>query len=197
MDEEIENLRNEIKNNPKFKLLFTSTANPIKITESNQMNTHIANNIRHSENDENKKDSEIFLTRDEEKEKLDMKFKELRSNHRYIQADREAEEYISHLRDIGEYNRWSLKLTQLWLQKFYSSNIKIIILSDKFWIEMGIAMMKYNSILNTEDIHLDVCKDFVEGYYFYDDKKITLCSNTLTNFENPNKFNYAVKRHVK
>ena len=57
-------------------------------------------------------------------------------------------------------------------------------------------MMKYNKELNSENIHLDVCNEFLEGYYFFDENKITLCSNVLTNFEKPKKFHQALKRHV-
>ncbi len=57
-------------------------------------------------------------------------------------------------------------------------------------------MMKYNKELNMEDINLDICSEFLEGYYFYNENKITLCANTLTNFEKPIKFSLAMKRHV-
>lgn len=56
--------------------------------------------------------------------------------------------------------------------------------------------MKYNKELNNEDIHLDVCDEFLEGYYFFNENKITLCANTLTNYEKPSRFNQALKRHV-
>jgi len=61
---------------------------------------------------------------------------------------------------------------------------------------MGLAFMKYKQQLNPEDIHLDVCTEYLEGYYFYKENKITICANTLTNFKNPTKFNQAIKRHV-
>ncbi len=57
-------------------------------------------------------------------------------------------------------------------------------------------MMKHNKELNIEDINLDICSDFLEGYYFYKENKITLCANTLTHFEKPKKFSMAIKRHV-
>lgn len=61
---------------------------------------------------------------------------------------------------------------------------------------MGLAMMKYHKELNPEKIHLDICTDFIEGYYFHKDNSITLCANTLTNYEKSTKFNNAMKRHV-
>jgi hypothetical protein len=61
---------------------------------------------------------------------------------------------------------------------------------------MGLAMMKYNKELNSEDIHLDVCNEYLEGYYFFKENKITLCANVLTNYEKPKKFHHALKRHV-
>ena len=57
-------------------------------------------------------------------------------------------------------------------------------------------MMKYKKELNNEDIHLDVCNEFLEGYYFFKENKIYLCANTLTNYEKPHKFYQALKRHV-
>lgn len=61
---------------------------------------------------------------------------------------------------------------------------------------MGISLLKYNQNLNPEMFHLDVCDEFIEGYYFHKENKITICANTMTNFEKPNKFYRAIKRHV-
>lgn len=61
---------------------------------------------------------------------------------------------------------------------------------------MGIAMLKYKHSLNPESIQLDVCQDFLEGYYLPYENRIVLCANTLTNFEKPRKFQEAMKRHV-
>lgn len=52
--------------------------------------------------------------------KYDKSFKELRNNYKSLQADIEAEDYIKNLRDIGEYNRWALRLVQTWLLQFYN-----------------------------------------------------------------------------
>ncbi len=62
---------------------------------------------------------------------------------------------------------------------------------------MGLAMMKYKAELNPEDIHLDVCTEFLEGYYFHKENKIVLCANALTNFQKPDRFNKALSRHVR
>lgn len=61
---------------------------------------------------------------------------------------------------------------------------------------MGIGMMKYNHILNPESISLDVCSEYLEGAYLPKEKKILLCANTLTNYEKPKKFRFALRRHV-
>jgi hypothetical protein len=50
------------------------------------------------------------------------KYSEIRNSYSYIKADKEAEDYISNLRDIGEYNRWSLKLAQKWTSSFLNGN---------------------------------------------------------------------------
>lgn len=57
-----------------------------------------------------------------EKEEINRRFQELRKKHSNLGVDLEAEEYIQHLRDLGEYNRWSLKLVQKWLTIFYNGN---------------------------------------------------------------------------
>lgn len=57
---------------------------------------------------------------EEENEKINLRFKELRKKYKYIAADREVDDYITNLRDMGEYNRWSLKLSQLWLTEFFN-----------------------------------------------------------------------------
>lgn len=54
------------------------------------------------------------------KEEINKRFQELRKKHLNLNVDSEAEEYIQKLRDIGEYNRWSLKLIQKWLTIFYN-----------------------------------------------------------------------------
>jgi hypothetical protein len=123
----------------------------------------------------------------EENKKIDERFQELRKSHKNLKIDREIEDYMSNLRDIGEYNRWSLRLTQRWMKDFYH---------DKFWVKMGVSMLKYNKVLNPEDIQLDVCNEFLEGYYFPKENKITLCANSLTNYEKPYKFHKAIKRLV-
>lgn len=61
---------------------------------------------------------------------------------------------------------------------------------------MGLAMLKYKFTLDQENISLDVCNEFIEGYYFNKENKIVLCANTLTNYEKKTKFHQAIKRHV-
>jgi len=53
------------------------------------------------------------------KAEINRRFQELRKKHINLNVDSEAEEFIQKLRDIGEYNRWSLKLIQKWLTLFY------------------------------------------------------------------------------
>lgn len=62
---------------------------------------------------------------------------------------------------------------------------------------MSNSMIKYKYQLNAENISLEICDDFIEGYYLPSEKKIILCANTLTNFEKQKKFQNAMKRHVK
>jgi hypothetical protein len=88
---------------------------------------------------------------------------------------------------MGEYNRWSLKLIQMWLNSYYK---------DKFWINMSIAMLKFRYNLDPSMIQLEICNDFIEGYYIPKEEKIYLCANTLTNYEKNNKFKNALQRHV-
>jgi hypothetical protein len=61
---------------------------------------------------------------------------------------------------------------------------------------MSNSMLKYKHKLNPENISLEICDDFLEGYYLPSEKKIILCANTLTNFEKQKKFQHAIKRHV-
>ncbi len=56
----------------------------------------------------------------EENKKLDQTFFKLRKSNPHVLADLEAEEHMQNLKDIGEYNRWSLKLVQKWLGGFYT-----------------------------------------------------------------------------
>ena len=121
------------------------------------------------------------------KEQINEKFRDLRKYYKNTAMDIEAEKYIQELKLIGEYNRWSLKLIQLWLTKFYK---------DKFWVTMSIAMLKYKHNLDPNNIQLEICKDFLEGYYISKEKKIYLCANTLTNYEKHDKFKQAIQRYV-
>jgi hypothetical protein len=118
---------------------------------------------------------------------INLKYNEVKLKHQKTSLDIEAEKYIHELRIVGEYNRWSLKLIQRWLLSFYK---------DKFWITMSIAMLKYNFNLDPSMIQLEICKDFIEGYYMPKENKIYLCANTLTNYEKQKKFKNAIQRYV-
>lgn len=61
---------------------------------------------------------------------------------------------------------------------------------------MSNSMLKYKYHLNAENVSLEICNDFIEGYYLPSEKKIILCANALTNFEKQKKFQNAMKRHV-
>jgi len=37
---------------------------------------------------------------------------------------------------------------------------------------MGIGMLKYNHVLNPESITLDICNEFLDGYYLPSEKKV-------------------------
>lgn len=58
------------------------------------------------------------------------------------------------------------------------------------------SMMKYKYQLHSDNISLEICNEFIEGYYIPSEKKIILCANALTNFEKQKKFQNAMKRHV-
>jgi hypothetical protein len=132
--------------------------------------------------------SSIGITEsDLQKQQLNEKFQDMRKYYKNTALDIEAERYIHELKLIGEYNRWSLKLVQRWLLGYYK---------DKFWVTMSIAMLKYKHNLDPSNIQLEVCKDFIEGYYMPKDNKIYLCANALTNYEKPEKFKSAIQRHV-
>jgi hypothetical protein len=123
----------------------------------------------------------------EENVQINEKFRDLKKYYKNTALDIEAERYIEELKVLGEYNRWSLKLMQRWLLTFYK---------DKFWITMSIAMLKYKFNLDPSNIQLEICKDFIEGYYIPKENKIYLCANTLTNYEKNAKFKQAIQRHV-
>jgi len=74
-------------------------------------------------NDQNSKNSN---DNNNEKEIINKRFNELRKKHKNLSVDSEAEEHIQNLRNIGEYNRWSLKLIQKYLTIFYQGK-KIVI----------------------------------------------------------------------
>jgi hypothetical protein len=128
------------------------------------------------------------VTPEIKKTEINEKYSEVKAKHKDTSLDIEAERYIANLRLVGEYNRWSLKLIQRWLIGYYK---------DKYWINMSIAMMKYGYNLDPSMIQLEICNDFIEGYYIPKEEKIYLCANTLTNYEKNRKFKNAVQRHVR
>ena len=128
-----EEYKKELLKNSKYKLLFVNLDQEKEKNETNQNinernNSEIKiNNYKNSQGDFEDPDRFKNLPNlsDEkiaEYKRLNERFKELRSSNLATKADKEAEEYIANLRDIGEYNRWSLKLTQKWLMKFYNGN---------------------------------------------------------------------------
>ena len=142
-------------------------------------------------NDEMKKDgienpSSTAENKEESKKYNDLYYN-LRQKYSLNRADLDAEIYINNQTEIAEYNRWALKLSQKWLLSFYH---------DQFWTQIGISLLKYKYILNQEVINLQVCKDFIEGYYLPKDHKIVICANNLTNYEKNYRFNRAIKRHL-
>lgn len=113
-------LNEEILKNSKFKL-FISKDNENKnkkenISQSNHIKNEYSKTSEANKTNKDKNNSNLY-------ENIDKEFSELRKSYPYLKADQEAEEYISHLRDVGEYNRWSLKLCQKWLFQFYKSKI--------------------------------------------------------------------------
>jgi hypothetical protein len=145
-----EEYKKELLKNSKYKLLFVNSEEK-KENTNNSNNSNITNNIYNNTTFKNNQDnvtnnqgdfekSERFknlpnLTEEQKAEykRLNERFKELRGSHSLTKADREAEEYLSNLRDIGEYNRWSLKLTQKWLMKFYNGNYLYLFILHKYY----------------------------------------------------------------
>ena len=123
----------------------------------------------------------------EESRKYNELYLNLKQKYNLNRAVMDAENFISDQREIAEYNRWALKLSQKWLLSFYH---------DQFWIQLGVSLLKYKHILNQEVINLQVCKDFIEGYYFPKDHRIVICANNLTNYEKNYRFHHAIKRHL-
>jgi hypothetical protein len=56
---------------------------------------------------------------------------------------------------------------------------------------------KYKIKFGSENINLQICDDYVEGYYFKKDNKIVMCANMLTNYEKSFMFDQALKRQVR
>ena len=110
------NIEEEILKNSKYAKFFYSND-----VEANKSKLNISNN---KQNEQSLKNEDLNcstnLKKQIEDKKLDESFKKLRQNNPQVLADFEAEEYIQNLRDIGEYNRWSLRLVQKWLTGFYT-----------------------------------------------------------------------------
>ncbi len=58
-------------------------------------------------------------------------------------------------------------------------------------------IQRYKVNFGSENINLQICEDYVEGYYFKNDNKIVLCANMLTNYEKSFMFDQALKRQVR
>jgi hypothetical protein len=82
--------------------------------------------FKQNKQNNNKPEADESINKDKNDNKYNKKYKELRKNNKSLRADTEAEQYIENLRDIGEYNRWSLKLVQNWLHLFYKGKSIII-----------------------------------------------------------------------
>jgi hypothetical protein len=104
------NIQDEILNNSKFAKFFVNQDELKNASQStkfeNRGNTKIL--------------SQQSIEKTNEEKKLNESFIKLRESNPQVLADHEAEAHIQNLRDIGEYNRWSLKLVQKWLTGFYS-----------------------------------------------------------------------------
>jgi len=88
-------------------------------TNTNQSNINSQDNTPNTYSDYSDYDQEKLLKFKEQNKKLDQKYLEIKKTHNIDVAESEAERHISNLRDIAEYNRWSLKLIQKWLLSFY------------------------------------------------------------------------------
>jgi hypothetical protein len=109
------NSQEDIFKNSKYAKLFVDQDDFSKYSES----------VNKQPSENNNKYSLIInsnsqIKKDNEEKKLNESFIKLRQNNPQVLADYEAEEHIQQIRDIGEYNRWSLKLVQKWLGGFYT-----------------------------------------------------------------------------
>jgi hypothetical protein len=122
-DSNINKVKEIFSQNPKYAKYFSEEE---KVSTNNKENTkNIESKTIISSNNNAKK---LFPEPIEQKNKLeeekllDQKFIKLRMLSPQVLADYEVEKHMQNLRDIAEYNRWSLKLIQKWLTDFYTSN---------------------------------------------------------------------------
>jgi hypothetical protein len=108
-------------------------------------------------------------------------------NPNQIKEEREANYFIKDLRLLSEFNKWSLLLSQKWLVSFYK---------ELFWNKIALELLKYDVILSTDMIMLEVCSGYNLGYYMKNVNKIVLCANLLSNYDNKQLFNFAIKRQL-
>lgn len=107
------NLEDEILKNSKFAKFF--------VNDNGSENSEKSTNIENSESLHHQ-----LIEKVKEEKKLNESFIKLRESNPQVLADYEAESHIQNLREIGEYNRWSLKLIQKWLTGFYTGKISSI-----------------------------------------------------------------------
>ena len=111
------NFEEEILKNSKYAKFFYNN-DDVELNKSKLNNSNNKQNEQSLMNEDI--NSSMNLKKQIEDKKLDESFKKLRQNNPQVLADFEAEEHIQNLRDIGEYNRWSLRLVQKWLTGFYT-----------------------------------------------------------------------------
>ena len=104
-----------------------------------------------------------------------------------LESKKEAEKMIKDLKETSEFNKWSLLVVQRYLNGFYKSD---------FWKQISLEFSRYGHHLSEENISLEICSNYLSGYYFQKQNKIVLCSNMLTNYEDPTLFYQELKRFL-
>jgi hypothetical protein len=123
-DEEI--IKEAIKNSKMKRFLKYDEEDNKK--DKNEINK---DNNNYNDNNDILNEHEKEKEREREKEIINKRFNDLRKKHKNLSVDAEAEEHIQNLRNIGEYNRWSLKLIQKYLTMFYQGIVLFLFLKKK------------------------------------------------------------------
>ena len=116
-DEKLDKILNEMRKKSKLYNCFQDEKEQSEPKKENIKDSKVKSSNKSDSYERSKKSIELDEKINENVHKSYIEYREKHSN---LLADYYAENYIKNLRDIGEYNRWSLKLGQKWLKSFYS-----------------------------------------------------------------------------